>query len=209
MRCTKARWATRPFMYESWLATTPVISASDGLNRSPMRSAGSPTKWCSSSSSGSSTFSRVWVVRKPSWQTRKGVSLSSAARRAMAVRSAASCALRAKRIPQPQSATPITSSCPAWMLSAWLVRARAPTWKTAGSRLPAMTYRTSFIRISPCPAVKFVTRPPASANPSAADADECSDSGSRKRSGVPHRLVLPSATAAWKSAAMVVEGVIG
>ena len=30
----------------------------------------------------------------------------------------------------------------------------------------------------PCPAVKFVTRPPARAKPSAAEAEECSDSGS-------------------------------
>jgi hypothetical protein len=67
------------------------------------------------------------------------------------------------------------------MFSAWLVRARAPMWNTTGRRLPAMTYRTSFIRIRPWPAVKFVTRPPARANPSAADAEECSDSGSRKR----------------------------
>ena len=65
------------------------------------------------------------------------------------------------------------------------------------------------MRIRPWPAVKFVTRPPASAKPSAAEADECSDSGSRKASGVPHRLVRPSATAAWKIAAIVVDGVIG
>ena len=107
------------------------------------------------------------------------------------------------------SATAMTSSWPAWMLSAWLVSARAPTWKTTGSRLPLMTYRTSFIRTRPWPAVKFVTRPPASAAPSAADADECSDSGSMNRSGVPHRLVRPAATAAWKIAAIVVDGVIG
>jgi len=137
------------------------------------------------------------VVRKPSWQTRNGVSVSSAARRAMAVRSAASWALRAKTMPQPVSATPITSSWPAWMLRAWLLSARAPTWKTAGSRLPEMTYRTSFMRIRPCPAVKFVTRPPASAKPSAAEAEECSDSGSRNLSGVPHRLRRPFATATW------------
>ena len=45
------------------------------------------------------------------------------------------------------------------------------------------------MRISPCPAVKFVTRPPASATPSAAEAELCSDSGSMKASGVPHRFV--------------------
>ena len=43
----------------------------------------------------------------------------------------------------------------------------------------------------------------------AADAEQCSDSGSMNRSGVPHRFVRPSATAAWKIAAIVVEGVIG
>ena len=72
-----------------------------------------------------------------------------------------------------------------------------------------MTYRTSFIRIRPWPAVKFVTRPPARAKPSAADAEECSDSGSMNWRPVPHRLVRPSATAAWKIAAIVVDGVIG
>ena len=30
-----------------------------------------------------------------------------------------------------------------------------------------------------------------------------------KRSGVPHRFCRPSATAAWKTAAIVVDGVIG
>ena len=139
----------------------------------------------------------VWVVRKPSCTQRNGVSVSSATRRQIAVRSAASCALRANRMPQPVSATPMTSSCPAWMLSDWLVSARAPTWKTAGRRLPEMTYRTSFIRRRPWPAVKFVTRPPASAKPSAALAEECSDSGSTKRRLVPQRFVRPSATATW------------
>ena len=95
------------------------------------------------------------------------------------------------------------------MLRAWLVSARAPMWKTTGNRLPLMTYRTSFMRIRPWPAVKFVTRPPASATPSAADAELCSDSGSMKRSGVPHRLVRPDATPAWYTAAIVVDGVIG
>ena len=139
----------------------------------------------------------VCVVRKPSWTTNQGVSPSSATRRAMAVRSAASWQLRAKKMPQPQSATPITSSWPAWMLRLWLVMARAPMWKTAGRRLPAMTYRTSFIRIRPCPAVKLVTRPPARAKPSAAEAEECSDSGSTNLSCVPQRLGVPLATATW------------
>ena len=137
-------------------------------------------------------------MRKPSWQTRNGVSIASAARRAMALRSAASWALRANTIPQPVSATPITSSWPAWMLRAWLVRARAPTWNTTGRRLPLMTYRTSFIRMRPWPAVKLTVRPPVSATPSAADALECSLSGSMNRSWVPHRFGRPSATAAWK-----------
>ncbi len=52
------------------------------------------------------------------------------------------------------------------------------------------------MRIRPWPAVKFVTLPPVSAKPSAAEAEECSDSGSMNASGVPHRFVAPSATAA-------------
>src|SRR5450759_1467389 len=71
------------------------------------------------------------------------------------------------------------------MLRLWLVSARAPTWKTAGRRLPAITYRTSFMRMRPCPAVKLVTRPPARAKPSAAEAEACSDSGSTNFSCVP------------------------
>ena len=63
---------------------------------------GSPTNSRSSSSSGRRTFSSVWVVRNPSWATMNGVSVASATRRAMAARSAASWALRAKRIPQPR-----------------------------------------------------------------------------------------------------------
>ena len=149
------------------------------------------------------------VVRKPSWATKKGTSHASATRRAIAVRSAASWAVRANSMPQPASATAIMSSWPAWMFSPWLVSARAPTWKTIGSRLPLMTWSTSFISTRPWPAVKFTARPPASAKPSAAVADECSDSSSRKASGVPHRLVRPLATAAWKAAAMFVDGVIG
>ena len=152
---------------------------------------GSPTNSRSSSSSGRRTFSSVWVVRKPSWhdEERRLGRLGDAARDGASGRPPPGrCARRGS--PQPVSATPMTSSWPAWMLSAWLVSARAPTWKTAGRRLPAMTYRTSFMRMRPWPAVKFVTRPPASAKPSAADADECSDSGSRKRSGVPHRFGL-------------------
>ena len=65
------------------------------------------------------------------------------------------------------------------------------------------------MRIRPCPAVKFVARLPASATPSAADAELCSDSGSMKASGVPQRFGRPAATAAWKIAAIVVDGVIG
>ncbi len=60
--------------------------------------------------SGNRTVSIVWVVRKPSWQHRKGVWEFSAARRAISARSATSWALEAKRIPQPVSATAITSS---------------------------------------------------------------------------------------------------
>ncbi len=193
----QVRCAMRPFMYESWFWTTPDIRPSLGSNRSRTVTRGSPTKRFRSSSSGSWTFSIVWVVRKPSWATSHGVSPSSATRRAMAVRSAASWQLREKNMPQPQSATPIMSSWPAWMFRLWLVSARAPTWKTAGRRFPAMTYRTSFIRISPCPAVKFVTRPPARAKPSAAEAEECSDSGSMNFSVVPQMFGVPLATATW------------
>ena len=90
------------------------------------------------SGSGSRTLSTVCVVRKPSCTLKNGVCDASAARRAIRHRSPASWALRANSMPQPQSATLITSSCPACTLSPWLVSARAPMLNTAGSRLPAI-----------------------------------------------------------------------
>ena len=106
--------------------------------RSRVVAYGSPTNSAISSGSGRRTFSTVWVVRKPSWTDRNGVSPSSAARRRISARSPASWAFFAKAIPHPASATAITSSWPQWTFSAWDVRARAPTWKTTGRRLPAI-----------------------------------------------------------------------
>ena len=74
------------------------------------------------SSSGSRTFSTVCVVRKPSCTLKNGVCEASAARRQIRHRSPASWALRPNSMPQPQSATLITSSCPAWTFSEWLVK---------------------------------------------------------------------------------------
>jgi hypothetical protein len=91
------------------------------------------------SGSGSRHVSRVWVVRKPSCTLKKGISVASAQRRAIRHRSPDSCALRANSMPQPVSATAITSSWPACTLRAWLVSARAPMLNTAGWRLPLMT----------------------------------------------------------------------
>src|SRR5215469_922326 len=72
-----------------------------------------------------------------------------------------------------------------------------------------MTYRTSFIRISPWPDVKLVTRPPARAKPSQADAELCSDSGSRNCSLSPQRFCWPFETSAAKPSPIGVDGVIG
>ena len=74
-------------------------------------------------------------MRNPSWRhEERRLASPPPTRRAIAVRSAASCALRANRIPQPVSATAITSSCPAWMFSAWLVR--APDFESCESSKP-------------------------------------------------------------------------
>ena len=88
------------------------------------------------SGSGSRTVSTVCVVRKPSCTLKNGVCEASAARRQIRQKSPASWALRPNSMPQPQSATLITSSCPAWTFSPWLVSARAPMFITTGSRLP-------------------------------------------------------------------------
>src|SRR6516162_1345720 len=68
---------------------------------------------------------------------------------------------------------------------------------------------TSFIRINPWPDVKFVTRPPDTANPSHVLAALCSDSGSMKANSSPQRFLLPLATSAWYPPPIVVEEVIG
>src|SRR4030065_259804 len=62
------------------------------------------------------------------------------------------------------------------------------------------------MRTRPCPEVKFVTRPPARANPSQVEAEECSDSSSRKKSGSPHRFFLPLAWGAPWPGPPLVEG---
>src|SRR5689334_7458471 len=82
-------------------------------------------------------------------------------------------------------------------------------WKTTGRRFPEIVYKTSFIRISPWPDVKFVTRPPDTANPSQVLAALCSDSGSMKASSSPHRLRFPLAISAWYPPPIVVDDVIG
>ena len=120
-----------------------------------------------------------------------GVSASSAARRAITARSAASCGLRANRIPQPQSVTERISSCPAWMVMAWEASDRAATWKTIARRLPAEACSTSDMHSNSCPAVNVVTRPPASANPSQADAALWPHSDSSSWSDSLHRLRPP------------------
>ena len=97
-----------------------------GSNRQRSFWFGSPMYSFMNSSSGNFMFSIVCVVRKPSCTFMNGVSTASAARRAMSARSQASCALRPNKIPQPQSATLITSSWPQWTLSECEVkRARA------------------------------------------------------------------------------------
>jgi hypothetical protein len=50
------------------------------------------------------------------------------------------------------------------------------------------------MRTRPCPEVKFVTRPPARANPSHVVAAECSDSGWMNCRVSPQRFVFPFAT---------------
>src|SRR5690242_7706237 len=65
------------------------------------------------------------------------------------------------------------------------------------------------MRTRPWPEVKLVTRPPATAKPSQTLAAECSLSGSKNKSGSPHRLRWPFVTAALNPPPMVVELVIG
>ncbi len=172
-------------------------------------SLGSPMYSFMKAGSGRRTVSTVCVVRNPSWTLKNGVWVASAARRAIRQKSPASCALRPKIMPQPQSATDIMSSWPAWTLSPWLVRARAPIFITTGSRLPEIVYRTSFISTRPWPEVKLVTRPPATANPSQTVAAECSLSGSKNINSSPQRFFQPLVTAALNPPPMVVELVIG
>ena len=80
---------------------------------------------------------------------------------------------------------------------------------TTGSRLPEIVYSTSFMSTRPCPEVKLVTRPPATAKPSHTVAAECSLSGSKNISVSPQRFFWPFMTAALKPPPIVVELVIG
>src|SRR5436853_6860600 len=103
----------------------------------------------------------------------------------------------------------MTSSGPAWTFKDGLVSAREQIFMTTGKRLPEIVYSTSFMRTRPCPEVKLVTRPPATAKPSQTVAAECSLYGSKNIRASPQRFVAPFMTEALKPPPIVVELVIG
>jgi len=63
---------------------------------------------------------------------------------------------------QPSAASRMAAGLGPWWACrparAWLVRARAPSWRTTGRRSPLMTWRTSFMSARPRPAVKVGLR---------------------------------------------------
>ena len=136
--------------------------------------------------------------------------VSSATRRAIAVRSAASWALRANSMPQPVSATAITSSWPAWMLRR-LARQRARA-DVEDDRQPLAADDVQDLLHEHQALAGGEVRDPAAGEREALGRGWPTSARTRARgsaSGVPHRFVRPSATAAWKAAAMFVDGVIG
>ena len=88
------------------------------------------------SGSGSRTVSTVCVVRKPSCTLKNGVCVASAARRRDQAEVAGLLGVAAEDHAPAAVGHDITSSCPAWTFSPWLVSARAPMFITTGSRLP-------------------------------------------------------------------------
>ena len=101
------------------------------------------------------------------------------------------------------------SSWPQWAVRACDVKDRVATCRTTGSRLPEIECRTSFISTSPWPEVKLVTRPPASANPSQAEAALWGDSATKNSSRSSHRLRLPAENSAANASAIADEGGTG
>ncbi len=128
----------------------------------------------------------IWLdVRHPSkkWQTGRPPSI--AARCATRARSIVSCTEADDRYAKPDARVAITSLWSPKMLKAWVASERAPTWKTAGTRFPAILYMFEIISISPWELVKVVASDPVANAPWVAPAAPSSLSISATRIGTP------------------------
>ena len=92
---------------------------------------------------------------------------------------------------------------------AWVARARAETWVTPGSRLPAILYMLGIISKRPWEAVKVVVRAPAVREPCTAPAAPPSDCMTDTFTGWPNMFFRPSADHLSASSAITDEGVMG
>ena len=123
-------------MYESWFCTTPDMIGLAGSIRFISLSSGLPMYSFMNSGSGSRT--RLDRVRGEEAvlhvEERRLAGLGGAAGDEAEV--AGFLGVAGEQHAPAASATLMTSSCPAWTLSPWLVSARAPMLNTTGSRLP-------------------------------------------------------------------------
>ena len=119
------------------------------------------------------------------------------------------CTLLDAKMAKPVWRTPITSLWSPKMLSAWVARARAATWNTAGVCSAASLYMFGIISSRPCDAVNVLVYAPAETEPWTAPAAPPSDCISTMETRSPKMFLLPCAPHSSMLSAIGEEGVIG
>ena len=132
-----------------------------------------------------------------------------AARWATAPRSMTSWGLALHSMAYPVERQDITSLWSPKIDSAWVASARAETWVTPGSRLPAILYILGIISKRPWEAVNVVVSAPAVREPWTAPAAPPSDCMTETFTGWPNIFFRPSADHLSDSSAITEDGVMG
>jgi len=137
----------------------------------------------------------------------------------MRERSVAACAIRAQSwasctVVAPSMAHPVprhsmTSEWSPKIDNAWVARARAATWMTAGVSSPAILNMFGTISRRPCEAVNVVPSVPLVTAPCSAPAAPPSDCISTTSGMLPQMFVRPAALQASQYSAMGELGVMG
>ncbi len=156
-----------------------------------------------------SIFWISWEVLKPSKKCKNGTEALIAERCATSARSITSCTDADAKRAKPVCLVAITSLWSPKIERAWVARALAETWKTAGNSSPAILYILGIISSSPWEAVKVVVSIPAEAEPCTAPAAPASDCISTICSLRSKMFFRPRAAHSSQYSAMVDEGVMG